>query len=106
MTFDTTNDDSPIVMGMEVRRYSVTDNLAPPTRIRTRRPSDKGIFKLETYMSTIDPHKERFRLLVAPSLRTTGLILETRKPLNMRPLTLAKRVPGMTHVHPDQMTRI
>lgn len=104
--FDVTRDASPIVIGMDFKKYSVTDNLSSPPTVMVLRPGDVKPRRLETYMTDGSPYKLRLRLLVVPVIRTTGLLGEARRPLSMRPLTLAKRIHNATHAHPEQMKRI
>lgn len=106
LTFYVTIDGSPIVIGMYIKRFTVTDNLVSPPQIKMERPSDKGTRRMETYMRTDEPLQIKLRLLVVPDRCTKELIGKTRKPLNIRPLTLSKRIHSMKHAHPSQMMRI
>lgn len=104
--FDVTNDASPIILGMDVKKYTLTDNLASPPVMIMNRPSDKGVRTMETCLSTGDPLKARLRLLVIPTMRTSALIGNARRPMHIRPMTLAKRMHNLTHDHPQQLIRL
>lgn len=106
INFDITNDESPVIIGMDLKRYSVTDNLSSPPQLTIKRPMDKEARRMETYMTVNEPLKARLRLLVVPVIRSSALIGEARKPAQMRPMTLAKRIHGMTHAHPAQAIRV
>lgn len=65
--FDVTEDNSPVVIGMDIKKFSKTDNLSNPPHMMIRRPEDKGKRFLETYIKEDDPLKTRLRLLVTPT---------------------------------------
>lgn len=110
IVFDVTNDDSPVVVGLDVKQYTITDNMSAPPRIMMKRPSDNATRSLETYLSKENPLRARLRLLIVPTLPPTltssAMLGKARKPNNLRPLTLAKRIHSMTHAHPEQVIRI
>lgn len=106
IVFDVTNDESPIIIGMDLKKDTTTDNLTSPPRMIMKRPEDRSIRMLETYMSVTDPLQARLRLLVVPAATTAALIGEARKPERIRPMTLAKRIHNLTHASSAQATRI
>lgn len=106
ITFDVTDDDSPIIVGMDIKMHTITDNIANPPRILMKRPTDNEMRRMETYMNEKSPLNTRLRLLIAPVLTTSALIGGSRRPIGTRPMTLAKRIHQMTHAHPDQTMRI
>lgn len=106
ITFDVANDESPLIIGMDLKWYSMTDNIATPPRIIMRRPTDNRTRILETYMTIGDPLRARLRLLVVPMISTSALTGESRRPMRMRPMTIAKRIHCMTHAHPLQISKI
>lgn len=101
-----TNDDSLAIVGMDIKQHTITDNLATPPRMKLRKPTKDGVRILETYMVKNDPLRTRLRLLVVPTALSSALFGEARRPANMRPLTLAKRIHPITHAHPQQAIRI
>lgn len=104
--FDVTNDDSPIVVGMDVKQCTTTNNLCTPPTMTIRRPTDRSPRLLETYMTNDDPLRARLRLLVAPARLSTAMLGDARKPHGMRAITLAKRIHNMTHIPRDEAIRI
>lgn len=52
LTFDVTNDDSPVFIYMDIKRYTITDNMSSPPNIIIKRPSDVDRRVMETYMTT------------------------------------------------------
>lgn len=106
IVFDVTNDNSPIVIGMDIKRFTTTNNLSKPTFMYMRRPGDRGSRCLQTYLSGDGPLTTRLRLLVAPTGLSLALMGGARKPEPIRPMTLAKRIHSMTHAHPLQAIRI
>lgn len=72
--FDVTNDASPVIIGLDVKKHITTDV----------------------------PLKARLRLLVVPARLSLAMLGEARKPHGIRPITLANRIHGMTHIHPNE----
>lgn len=106
MIFDVTNDGSPIVVGMDVKKYTTTDNLSSPPTITMKRPTDHSERKLETYLTVSDPLRARLRLLVIPTPLYMAMLGEARKPKDMRAMTIAKRIHNMTHLRASEAIRI
>lgn len=105
--FDVTDDESPITIGMDVKLYSITDNIASPSQIVIKRPHDSAPRILETYASGRTRLDTRLRLLVAPIPPVSRSMLgKTPLPQSMRALTLAKRIHNATHASEDQTLRI
>lgn len=98
--FHETDDASPIVIGMGVKMYTVTNNMTIPPSIVILRTGYRESRLLETYMHKGDPYKLQIRFLVAPVLNVVGLLGEARRPTGLRPVTLAKLMHNATHAHP------
>lgn len=107
ITFDVMDDNSPITMGMDIKRFSITDNTSEPKKLIIHRPSDKEKRVLQTYIAQSDPLQARLRLMVIPKMELNSAMLgEVRRPDNIRPLTMAKRLHALTHAAPDELIRI
>lgn len=99
LTFDLVDDDFPLTIGMDIRRYCVTDLRAKPPRIYLKRPTDTKERVFEVYLTTRTDLDVRARLSIIPTasaLMTTGCS-------GMKPRTLAKRLHRLTHAHPDEL---
>lgn len=92
--FDVSNDTSPITIRMEVKRYSITDNLSSPNKLIISHPTDKSLRVLETNMSGSGRlHQRLQRLLDAHGLPTSSrLIGKIEFSLLIRAMTLARRI--------------
>lgn len=106
LTFDVTKDGSPIIIGMDIKKHTTTNNLTHPPTMMIRRPTDRSPRILETYVTSVDPLQTRLRLMVIPTRLSAAMLGEARKPEGMRAMTIAKRIHSMTHLQSSEAIRI
>lgn len=107
LRFDVTEDESPIVLAMNLKRHSVTDNISVPSRIIIDRPHDRNPRILQMYTSGDTLFNIRLILFVAPVTKLSACMLG--KALNFQPLggiPLAKRIHNATHESEPQTLSI
>lgn len=63
--------ESPLIIGLEVRGYSTTTNIADKKRIIIKRPSDAKEWKFFTYAKKGDNNNKRLRLELIPHVKAT-----------------------------------
>lgn len=107
LRFDVTDDESPITIGMDMKKFSITVNLSSPTTIKLRRSFDQCPRILKTYMSGKCALTARLRLLLAPVTPVTIGLLGKTPPLQpLRAVTLAKRIHNATHASAAQTLQL
>lgn len=80
-----TYDDSPNIIGMGVKRFSMTDNFKLSLKdsmvplIIMKMTLEKDMRKVEIYLSISDPLRGSIRLLIIPTVITNFLIGEARR---------------------------
>ena len=104
-TFELVEGTSPLILGMDVRKYSNTFNLSDQKYIEMRRPTDSAPRTLFTY---IVPNDDRLRLEVAPHpLATVSTLLgNVHTTAKRTPLVFCKRIHRYTDAHPDELRNI
>lgn len=105
LMWDITNDDSQIIVGMDIMRNTVTENMEKQTRIIMKRNTYSEERALETYTTIKGPFKARVRLVVIQIVRSEGLLGDDRRTIKIRLLNIAKRIENTNHAHPEQNTR-
>lgn len=106
LTFDLSEDDSPLVIGLDAKRHSITDNLSTPARLILNRPKDKGPRSLPCYFDNSDRLRQRLRALVVPSVPIISALAATAAWPNLRISTLAKRLHRLTHAPPGEIVAL
>ena len=105
--FDVTDDNAPIILGLDHLQHATIMNVRRPGVIALRFPGNQFEYKLETYLTGNDPLQKRLMLLVVPmSLVSNTLVTTNTRKHRMRPTTLAARLHHLTHAHPDELKRI
>lgn len=103
-TFDIVKGESPLILGLDVKRFATTDNMASPPYIRFKRPQDTEAREFRTYIESEDDGNDRIRFDIIPHNRTTmgSLMSNVRKP----DLQVAKKLHRFTHAPIEEMTRL
>lgn len=104
-----THDDSPIIIVMDIKRHSITNNISSPPFMRIHCPTDIVPRKLRSYIAGNVSLDSRLRVLILPGITQTAVICmigTALKPSKWRPLTLASRIHRMTHAPHQQEIRI
>lgn len=104
-TFDLVHGRSPLIIGMDVRKYCNTYNQGEQKFIRMKRPDDKQERIMFTYIILED---SRLRLDVAPHPRSIArtLLGNIQTTAKRTPLTFCKRIHRYTHATEDEMTAL
>lgn len=106
LTFDLTDDDSPLTIGMDVKLYYVTDNLSSQSNLRFNRPFDNGPRIFYTYVTGDDKFNRRLRLAITPIIPIVPSLLDNTEPQKQQRMnTLAKRLHRLTHESSDELYR-
>lgn len=106
-SFEVTNNDSQITVGIAVKSHSITNNMSQPNKITIKRPSDKVPGTLDTYRSRNKPLEIIQKVLVAPIMAIlNGLIAKTSQLQKPSPVTLAKRIHNATQSPASQIIQI
>lgn len=107
LTFDITNDNSPIKVGMDVKKNSITDTTKTPKRLIFKIPQDTCPRVMTIYESGDSSISIRLRLMVTTVLRTTlGMLGRTPPLATTRPMTLVKRIHAATKALVSEIIRI
>lgn len=72
----------------------------------TKMATDRIEWRLETYMTIVDPHRDIRGLLLIPDLISSAFFGDARKTHGKRAIMLAKRMHRMTHLNPAEDIRI
>lgn len=99
LTFDLVDGESPLILGLDVKRYANTYNLSSPPYVEFRRPSDNRPRKILTYFGDGD---SRLRLEIVPHQYSTSASLMANAH-GRTDLSIAKKVHRFTHAHADEM---
>lgn len=102
ITFDLFDDSSPLVIGLDLKQYTTTDNFN--FRLIIKRPTDKEERTLRTYMTnnSLTDCRIRAELVRMPesyALTQTGKFMD-------RPATIVKRLHRLTHAPAAEMQTI
>lgn len=103
-TFDLVEGESPLILGLDVKRFANTDNLAAPPYIRFKRPQDIDTRVFHTYIEPDHDGNDRIRFEIVPHLGSTvSSLMTTTKNSD---INLAKRLHRFTHATADEMKRL
>lgn len=107
LLLDVSNDESTIILGMDINKYSVTDNLSIPSTIKFKRPQDREAGIFPTYISGNTPLTKLLRLSISPVIPTTAGLLGKPTPLqSIRPTTHVESIHNDTHATTVQNKQI
>lgn len=104
LTFDVMEGIYPIIIGLDVKRFAITDNTASPPRFRFKRPNDRGPREFHTYIKPDDYGKDRIRMEIVMDEGINVNTMMTR--IDMTDLNLVKRLHRFTHAPEQEMVRI
>lgn len=94
--FDVTFDYSQIIIGMDIKRYKMTENLKLPSHMILCRPKDKMIRSLQTYISG-GAINSRLRLKSLPIVTEALIGTNNLKEQATSSATLTNRINHITH---------
>lgn len=103
-TFDLVDGESPLIVGLDFKRYANTYNRDMPRMIQFKRPSDVHVYTMYTYISDDQTGSPRLRLDIVPHPKSTLRTLMTtaeRKELHM-----AKRIHRFGHASAMDMMKL
>lgn len=81
LTLDLVDGESPLILGMDVRQYSDTCNQMYPSTIAFKRPHDKRVYTLYTYIANDETGNKRLRLgIVAHGQSTVSSLMANTQP--------------------------
>lgn len=107
LTFEVMDYEFLLTIGLDTKKHASTDKTMDPRTMTIKRTSDRTERVLQTYLSESNPLREIIRLFIVPIIQTTSLLRgENRRPPDMRPLKIARRLHALPHVHPYQLKRI
>ena len=102
ISFDLVNGRSPLLVGLDIKRYADTLNRTTPSTLVFKRPEDTTERKFHTYIAPDDDGNERIRVEITPHAQSTSSSLmgsqTTRQELNM-----VKRVHRFSHATSREM---
>lgn len=105
LSFELVDGISPLIIGMDVRRYSDSTNRESPHTITFQRPHDTTPFTFNTYIADDDGGNPRTRLDIAPNKTTTISSLMSNI-VKRKELNLAKRIHRFGHSSVSDMMDI
>lgn len=103
-TFDLMKGESPLIIGLDVKKYAITDNTSKPPCMRFKRPTDNDYRQFNTYIEPDDSDNNRIRLEIIPHSRSTVQTLMAND--DRTDISLAKRLHRFTHASDEEMRRI
>lgn len=93
---------SPLIFGMDVRRYSDTCNRVQHTTITFTRPADTQEHKMYTYFATDAGENIRLRLEIVPHTASTHITMMSTH-IDRCELNMAKRIHRFGHASTSDM---
>lgn len=111
LCFDLIEGDSVLVVGLDVGKFALQDNISQITTLKIKRPEDNSVRIFETYISIEDSNQivQRLRIELAarPSTCVRSLMSSTLTTRARRePILFAKRIHRATHAPADQVIAI
>lgn len=105
LTFDLVDGESPLLIGLDVKRHSDTINIDGHSRIVIKRPHDEKPRVFLTYIMKDEGGDERMRMDIIPHAQSTNntLMASTVKRCD---INLAKKLHRFTHKSKEEMKRI
>lgn len=99
--FDPVEGESPLLIGLDTKQYSTTDNLSKPTTNSFKTPTDLHVKSFYTYIAHNDGQHIKLRIEIAShqnsSVKTllSGIVKQTD-------LSLAKKLHRFMHTPPEE----
>lgn len=106
LSFDLTDDLSPLIIGLDVQRYSQRSFLQPRPQISLKRPHDDVAKQLPIYINEYNPILARAHIDVIGIIPISNSFLVANHMQDMRPTTLAKRIHRYSHAPLREMVDI
>lgn len=100
--FDLFSDGSPLFIGMDLQQFSSTNFIDGPPTLTIMRPTDTEERVVQLYLSGNSPFDLRKRVLIVPTVHT----MLTKRSIELRPRSLAKRLHNLTHAPCDELVKI
>lgn len=97
LTFDLTNDDAPITIGLDVQQFSKRDFCIPEPFLTIHHPQDSNPKSLPIYVKGRNSLTKRAYLDLIGLTPTSGALTATVSGLTIRPTTMARRLHRYTH---------
>lgn len=104
-SFDLVQEKSPLIIGLDQKKYSDTMNQQQPTTIVLNRPQDIKQKTFFTYLQHDDHGNARLRLELVPHKRTTRKLLLAIKGRNVE-LNAIKKLHRFTHASASEMNQL
>ncbi len=103
--FDLVNGESPLIVGLDVKRYSDTINTTKPSWIEFKRPSDTAARRFFTYIDEDEQQNGRLRIEIVPHKNSCyrSLLGIVAKKADKNSL---KRIHRFTHASAKEMKTI
>lgn len=105
LIFDLVEGKSPIILGMDIKRFSDTCNRTTPTTIKFKRPEDVRVYTMHTYIAKDQMGCERLRLELVPHQKSTMTTMMSASDRN-RELHMAKRIHRFGHASASDMIEL
>lgn len=100
--FDLVNGKSPLIIGLEVKRYSVTSNIGVNKTLVFKRPTDKNCKKINIYIAQDETGNDRFKLeLIFHRKATISSMLRNMN--KNKQLNLIKKINRFMHALSEEM---
>lgn len=103
--FDLVDGDSPMIIGLNLKKYSDTINRGTPNRLCFKRPSDNEDRVFYTYIAPDEGRCDRLRLEIVPHYQssTASLMGNIKKQPS---LNMVKKIHRFSHGTADEMKQI
>lgn len=103
--FDLFRDDSPLIIGLDLRIHSNTENMGTGRAFKFKRPTDSDVRMFQTYVSGEHDLDKRLRVNLCSTVgvttdKTMGALIS-----NLRASRLVKRFHRLTHATPSETRR-
>lgn len=103
--FHLVNGHSPLIVGMDLWRYSDSHNITSPTMMTFQRPSDARQFALPTYIDEDAGGDQTLRLGIVPH-RNSSLTFMLPKTGTRHELNLVRKVHRSAHANVAEMKKL
>lgn len=103
--FDLDDDDSPLIIVMDLKKYADTINGSTPTRISFLRPDDSIYRTFHTYVEADDAGCERLRIEIVPHDRSSVSSLMASI-VKRPPLNILKKIHRFTDASAGKMKQL
>lgn len=105
ITFDLTDSNAPLIVGIDFLRFANTYNRADPRVIEFQRPDEDTARIMDTYILKDHTGNDRLRLEISPnSIGRHRALLAATKPSDV--INHAAKIHSFSHAHPDDIRAI